>query len=594
LFGVLVGRLSFDFSAEIFWPTATICLLATIVCAPMIAKTEYDWRLTERLADVNFRSIARIDRDWQRLPVPNVAPADDLIDASRDLDLFGQASLCHLVCHARTPWGLRRLANWIAVAAERDVLTRRQEAVRELAPRLDYRQRLEAAASFVESLGERSERFAAWITDRRAERWLTPVTWIVRFQTAAVIVVLAWLAFADSARVAAGFVITGLVLANVLLSIAFLGRVHTLFAIVVEGAGDVGRYRRLIDAAVDIVPVGPDLVALKETVSRGRRGIVLLERLTWLTQFQNMRFAVFFLSPPVLFIFLLYVVVEFGFLWDFHVAAALSVWRRRFGAVIDEALQAVGQLEAISSLASLADMHPSWTFAQIRSDGERVLEAQAIGHPLLPPEQCVPNDVSIGPPGTVLVVTGSNMSGKSTLLRAVGTNVVLAQAGGPVCARSFLMPRLQVATVMRVTDSLEAGISLFMAELLGIRRVVDVADRLDSNRDPLLLFLLDEILLGTNNAERQMAAAGILAYLMTKNAIGAVSTHDLDLVTHPSIAEACRTVYFRESFVGDGAAPRMTFDYLMRPGVAPTTNVPFLLKAVGLPCAAWIPGDGPK
>jgi DNA mismatch repair ATPase MutS len=179
------------------------------------------------------------------------------------------------------------------------------------------------------------------------------------------------------------------------------------------------------------------------------------------------------------------------------------------------------------------------------------------------------------------------MSGKSTLLRAVGTNVVLAQAGGPVCAETLLMPPLQIATVMRVTDSLQAGISLFMAELLAIRHVVDAADRLEGDGERVLLFLLDEILLGTNNAERQMAAVGIIAHLMTRNAIGAVSTHDLDLVTHPVIANGCRPVYFRESFVGDGAESRMIFDYIMRPGVAPTTNVPFLLKAVGLPCADW-------
>jgi len=592
LFGVVAARMLIGVDLGLFWLTAGLTFLATLICMPLLWKTEYEAQCAERRADVDSRAIARIDRDWDRLPVSDINAPEDWLVASRDLDLFGKASLCHLICHARTPWGLGRIANWIARPADRDALDRRQDAVKELTSQLEYRQRLEVAASFVQSLGEQSDRFAAWIKDRRDERWLTPATWFARFQTAAAVLAIVWFAFANVSRPVPGFILASLALVNLIFSVAFLGRVHTLFAIVAEGADDVGRYRRLIEAAADFAPAARDLVGLQERVARARRGVILLGRLTWLSKFQHLRFAVFFTSPPVIFIFLLYLFMQFVLLWDFHVASALSVWRRRFGTVIDDALQAVGELEAVSSLASVAYLHPDWSFVRLRSDGKRILEAQAIGHPLLRPEHCVRNDVSVGPPGTVLIVTGSNMSGKSTLLRAIGTNAFLAQAGGPVCARSLVMPRLEVATVMRVTDSLEAGISLFMAELLGIRRVVDAADRLsptgsDSHDDRVLLFLLDEILLGTNNAERQMAAVGILEYLLTKNAIGAVSTHDLDLVKHPSIAEGCRNVYFRESFVGDGPSPRMVFDYLMRPGVAPTTNVPFLLKAVGLPCATW-------
>jgi DNA mismatch repair ATPase MutS len=380
------------------------------------------------------------------------------------------------------------------------------------------------------------------------------------------------------------------VLLNVLFSIALLGRVHSVFAIVSEGSDDVTRYRQLIDAAAEQKPAAPDLVELHATVERAKQGIRWLERLTWLSRFQNMKFALLFAaSPPLFLLFLIYVILQFVLLCDFHLAGGLSTWRRRYGSAIDEALEAVGALEAISSLAAVADEHPDWMFAQIQSDGVKVIEAEGLGHPLLPSDSCVRNDVTVGPPGSVLLVTGSNMSGKSTLLRAIGTNAVLAQTGAPVCARSLRMPPLQIATVMRVTDSLEAGISLFMAELLAIRRVVDAADRVDADRQHVLLYLLDEILLGTNNAERQMAAAAVLNYLLGKNAIGAVSTHDLDLVKHPAIADGCQPVYFRESFTTEGTETRMVFDYLMRPGVAPTTNVPFLLKAVGLPFAADTP-----
>jgi ABC-type multidrug transport system fused ATPase/permease subunit len=586
LVGAVLVRVGLDVSLELCGLIAALSMLVAVVSTPLLLARRHEIQFRARMAEVNARSMARIDRDWRRVPIPNAAPPDDRLALSQDLDLFGHASLCQLICRARTPWGLERIANWIAVPAEADSVRRRQEAIQELTPQLEFRQRLEATASFVESLGDQSERFAAWITQRSDERWLRPSLWVARVLTAATVATLIWFAVSEGSRMAAGLAFTGVVLVNVLFSIAFLGRVHTVFAIVSEGSEDVTRYRQLIDAAADLTPVAQDLADVHATVARAKQGIRLLERLIWLSRFQNLKFALIFAaSVPLLLLFLLYVFLQFVLLWDFHVAGALSAWRRRFGTAIDEALGAVGQLEAISSLAAVADEHPDWTFAQIRTDGARMIEAEGIGHPLLSPDSCVRNDVTVGPPGSVLLVTGSNMSGKSTLLRALGTNVVLAQAGAPVCARSLLMPPVHIATVMRVTDSLEAGISLFMAELLGIRRVVDAADQLDSDREHVLLFLLDEILLGTNNAERQMAAAAVLSYLMTKNAIGAVSTHDLDLVTHPAIAAGCQAVYFRESFVTDGPETRMVFDYLMRPGIAPTTNVPFLLKAVGLPFA---------
>jgi hypothetical protein len=592
LVGAVVAHVGFDVSLGVSAAGAALGLLVSFAVTPLLLRTQYKLEFAEQMAAVNAQAIARFDRNWNVAPVPDLPVPDDRAAFCADLDLFGHASLGQLVCRARTPWGLARVAGWLTVPAESDDVARRQGGLRELSPNLDYRQRLEAAASFVENLGPRSARFAAWIREPRDAVWLVPSLWIARLLTAAAVVTLVWFALSTGTRMAAGFAFAGVVLVNVLFSIALLGRVHSVFAIVSEGADDVSRYRRLIDAAADLAPSAPLLAALHAEVARARQGIRWLEALTWLSRFQNLKFAlVFFASVPLFFIFLLYVFVQFVLLWDFHVAGALSMWRGRFGAALDGALQAVGELEALSSFAALADEHPDWAYPTMRTDGERRIEAEALGHPLLRPASCVRNDVTLGPPGTVLLVTGSNMSGKSTLLRALGTNVILAQAGSPVCARSLVLPPLRVATVMRVTDSLEQGISLFMAELLGIRRVVDAAEQVDGDPRHTLLYLLDEILLGTNNAERQMAAAAVLSYLMTKNAIGAVSTHDLDLVKHPSIASGCQPVYFRESFItegqgtGAGTETRMVFDYLMREGVAPTTNVPFLLKAVGLPTA---------
>jgi ABC-type multidrug transport system fused ATPase/permease subunit len=585
LMGAVLVYLALGVSFALSAIVAGVCAMVACVATPLLLAAERDLELAERLAEINAQAIDRVERNWQAVPAPNAVAPEDRRALCDDLDLFGHASLCQLVCRARTPCGLARVANWLIVPAELDAIERRQAAVRELAGDLDYRHNLEAAASFIQNLGSRSERFAAWIRDRRDEGWLRPSLFAARVLTAAALISLLWFGVSTQTRMAAGFAFAGVLLVNVIFSIVFLGRVHTVFAVVSEGADDVSRYRRLIDTASRLTPRADLLLALHADVLQAKRGIRLLERLTWLSRFQNMKFALFFgLSVGTFLFFLVYVFLQFVVLWDFHVAGGLSIWRRKFGTSIDTALDAIGQIEALSSLAAVSAEHPDWVFPEFRTDGERIITATALGHPLLPPAACVRNDVTIGPPGTVLLVTGSNMSGKSTLLRALGTNVVLAQAGGPVCARSFLLPPVRVATVMRVTDSLEAGISLFMAELLSIRRVVDVADELDSDRQHVLLYLLDEILLGTNNAERQMAAAAVLSYLMSKNAIGAVSTHDLDLVKHPSIAAGCQPVYFRESFVTEGTETRMVFDYLMLPGVAPTTNVPFLLKAVGLPC----------
>ncbi len=190
--------------------------------------------------------------------------------------------------------------------------------------------------------------------------------------------------------------------------------------------------------------------------------------------------------------------------------------------------------------------------------------------------------MEVGPSGTVLLVTGSNMSGKSTLLRAIGLNAILAEAGGPVCAADLQLPSLTVTTSMRIQDSLEDGVSFFMAELKRLKSIVDQATEFTGRDDRTLLYLLDEILQGTNSVERHLAVARVLSHLVSKGAIGAVSTHDLELAQSSELADCCRAVHFRETLHGDEGRERMTFDYQLHSGVATTTNAMKLLEMVGL------------
>jgi DNA mismatch repair ATPase MutS len=295
---------------------------------------------------------------------------------------------------------------------------------------------------------------------------------------------------------------------------------------------------------------------------------------------------------------MLFLPVELFTLWNIHLLWLLERWQVAAGKEVRAWLLALGEFEALAALATLHHDHPLWRFPTLGSAeqaGQPQVKATNLAHPLLPPADAVGNDVTVGPPGSFLLVTGSNMSGKSTLLRAIGLNCVLAQMGAPVCAAHLQLPPVLVASSMRVQDSLSQGVSYFLAELQSLKAIVDLAEQKTSSERnarsedvaPVLLYLLDEILQGTNSAERQIAARHVIQRLVASGAIGAVSTHDLTLAAAPELTAAAVAVHFSESFTpaADGATghePAMHFDYKLRPGVATSTNALKLMQLIGL------------
>jgi DNA mismatch repair ATPase MutS len=261
-------------------------------------------------------------------------------------------------------------------------------------------------------------------------------------------------------------------------------------------------------------------------------------------------------------------------LWDIHWVVALERWRIRAGKHVRPWLEAVGDTEALASLAGFAFDEPGYTFPEI--DHEPRFESTALGHPLIATGKRVSNDVALKGPGTALVITGSNMSGKSTLLRAIGVNAVLALAGAPVCARRLVLGPVRVAASMRVRDSLSEGVSRFYAE---VRKLKAVLERARASRVPAALFLLDEVLHGTNSRERIIGARAILRELVRCGALGAISTHDLALgEIEPDLAGDAVNVHFEEQVAGD----TMTFDYVLRPGVVKSSNALRIMQMVGI------------
>ena len=407
-----------------------------------------------------------------------------------------------------------------------------------------------------------------WLAEREWLKWTTRILSIVVLAIACagfaglVNPAIAWIAF------------LAIVAVNTVVNVGFVGTVYDIFNGVSSRSHDIQHYRSLFESIEQLQEGSSFLDRLRAKMGRtAHEPINVLNKLTRIIGFANLR-RDGLMSVP-------YILLQFLLLTDFHLLCFLEKWQLRHGKVVRDWLEAVGQLEAISSLATLAHDHPDWVLPTV-NDRELTIQATALGHPLLPDKVCVRNDVAVGPAGTFVLVTGSNMSGKSTLLRAIGVNVVLAQAGGPVCAAEFRLPPLQLATSMRIHDSLADGVSFFMAELKRLKQIVDACREREKSGQRTMLYLLDEILQGTNSTERHIAVSQVISHLVKHGAIGIVSTHDLELANSPNLASACQTVHFRETISGNGAAQKMTFDYKMRDGLAPTTNALKLLELVGL------------
>jgi len=575
-------------------------------------------RSLETLRDVNARSLARHAIDLSGLsPCPPaaelLAPGEEPPAHVRDLYLFGHASLFRLASTAYTPSGRRVLARWLAEGAEPATVARRQAAVRVLAEHVAFRQEVEALATRVADGAPRPtdvaglERFYAWAEGKPFLGPRSVRLWVARLLTLVIP--------AGLVGVVVGAVPWSLwllvAMAGYLLSAASVEKMHEVFDHATAGGDGLRGYGPVLRALEGLPESDRTDCLLGELAARlrpeGRSGPVWagrwMDRLEKLTVLSDTRRG------------LIYFFVQVLTLWDFHLIARFEVWQREAGPSVRGWLETLGEIEALASLAALAHAQPEWSWPRVGnrlgtvadgpegdgdSDGDarspesltaRSLTARDLGHPLIPPDRRVGNDVRVGPPGSFLLVTGSNMSGKTTLLRAIGANVVLAQAGGPVCAAELTMPAVRLATSVVVEDSLEEGVSFFMAELLRLKAVVDAAAEEAERDERTLLFLLDEILRGTNSTERRVAVQQVLHRLIELGAIGVITSHDLEITTgagaDAELARAAVPIHFRETIrpKAEGGA-EMTFDYTARPGLAPTTNALRLLEAVGLGTAA--------
>jgi hypothetical protein len=509
----------------------------------------------QRAVDYYNHGIARLEDRWTGL-----GQAGERFDAlhhiyAADLDLFGKGSLFQLLCVARTRMGEDTLARWLLAPAGVATVKERHASIVDLRERLDLREEI-AVLGEDDRVGVNPESLLAWA---EAPNEL-PAGWLL------------WLALLLPALAIAGAVlwsVAGFMTPFVLIVLAEAGvtyLVRRAMSRAIQGTeqafGDLKLFAGLlIRIERNTFTAAPLASLVGRLSSHALPASATINRLARVIDFADAR------NNPFL------RMLDTPLLYSVHVALAAERWRRDHGKVIREWVEALGEFEALSSLGGYSYEHPEDPFPEL-IDGPPRLRAVELGHPLIPAARCVRNSVTIESPTRVLLVSGSNMSGKSTLLRTVGINTVLAMAGAPVRARNLQLAPLQVGASIRVNDSLQEGSSRFYAEITRLREIHGLLEQ----KLPVL-FLLDELLQGTNSKDRLIGAEGIVRAFVAAGSIGLVSTHDLALTDISGLAPGTlHNVHFQDEL----RHGEMLFDFTLREGVVTKSNGIELMRAVGL------------
>ncbi len=502
------------------------------------------------------QGIARTENRWQGNGESGARFSDPHHPYASDLDLFGHASLFELLSIARTRGGEARLAAWLKCASPVADLTARHEAIDELRPMLDLREQLAVLGddfragvnpdALVRWAGEPAQPFPAW---RRIVALLLSVAGLTS---------LLWWLGMDAGNARARIAVIAVAAIEGLFGYRMRARILHIVSAVEEPAHDLGLLAEILATLEKQRFESPLLKALRDaitvTAQPASHRILRLRRLMEMLESRENPL-VHALGPLVL--------------WTTQVAMAVEKWHAENGPQVAAWMDAVSEIEALSSLANYAWEHPDDFFPAFAEGA--LFEGESMGHPLLPEDRCVRNSVTLKHPLRLLVVSGSNMSGKSTLLRTIGVNAVLALAGAPVRAKQLRISHLSLGASIRTTDSLEEGHSRFMAEILRLKQVLELPSP--------AMFLLDELLHGTNSHDRALGSEGLTRALLARGAIGLITTHDLSLArVADELGAAAANVHFEDRLV-DG---RLVFDYTMRPGVVERSNALDLMRAVGL------------
>jgi hypothetical protein len=539
----------------VWWPSLPIPVMAA--SARRYSRYRKSHSRLSRLKRFYHRALQRVRGSWAGNGIAGEEFDDSAHVYSGDLHVFGEGSLFELLCTARTAVGRRGLADYLLTAPPPEETLLRQTAVRELQRRAEVREQIAVLGVFDFS-ESKDETFAEWL-DTPAVRFsrllrgvaLVTSSIVAILLLAGISAVLPWSGIAPW--------IGPLLLFHSVVGLVFRRRINRM----IERLRPVSFETRVLREGLEVMERTPwESDKLNQLASRVRKASASVKKLERLLNALNERNKEWFYYPSL------------PLLLGTQLCMAVEHWRDERGAALKTWLDAWGEFEALNALAVYAHENPANTFPEFSTSEEPRFEAQALGHPLLPDEVCVANDVSLNVRSRFYVISGSNMSGKSTLLRAIGLNAVLATAGAPVRAQALRLSRLSVCASLSVVDSLLHGKSKFLAEVDRLRQTISAAEGAS------VLFLIDEILSGTNSPDRRVATEAVVRTLLDRGAIGALSTHDLAL---GEIAESAGLRGVNVHMASRDGGDPLDFDYRLKPGVTRQSNALAIARMAGVP-----------
>ena len=546
----------FSLHRDVFSPWwLLLALVAFLIIAILHARVLRSRACAERAVDFYRKGLARIEDRWI-----GTGQTGERIDThsslyASDLDLFGPGSLFELLSLSRTRMGEDTLAAWLLSPSPVPQLLQRHTAITELRSRLDLREDIAVLGEDLK-VGIHPEALTQWAEapNQLTQPWLRWLSLILALAAVAAAVV-----WAELGTKAPFFAI---VFVETIITASLRKRTAAVFHATEHALEDLRLLSSLLARLEREHFESPRLQALQtELSSHHLLGSKAIARLRIIVEYIQS------LENPIL------RGLNIPLLYAVQVAYAAEAWRAAHGAAVRSWLKATGEAEALLSLSGYSYEHPADPFPQFL-DGPPCFDAGQLGHPLLPAAKCVRNDISVCGETKVLLISGSNMSGKSTLMRAVGVNTVLAMAGATVRARHLQLTPLQIGASILINDSLQEGSSRFYAEITRLRQICDLAEK-----NPPVLFLLDELLQGTNSKDRLIGAEGVVRALIASGAIGLISTHDLALTNIGGQTDSRLHNIHLQDEIEDG---RMKFDFKLRDGVVTKSNGIELMRLIGL------------